>query len=67
MAAMLLQELGVSHHNGKQAQYITFLPALHSILAEVLVVLTSRLAPQVRREARKRRQNVCVWAHLEPI
>ena len=67
MAAMLLQELGVSHHNGKREQYITFLSALHSILTEVLVVLTSRLAAQARLEARRRRQNVCVWAHLEPI
>ena len=67
MAAMLLQDLGVSHHNGKQAQYITFPPALHSILTEATVVLISRLAPQVRREARKRRQNVCFWVHLQSI
>jgi hypothetical protein len=60
MAAMLLQDLGVSHHNGKLAKYITSLSALHSILIEVLVVLTRRLVPQVRREPRKRRQNVCV-------
>jgi len=58
MAAMLLQDVGVFHHDGKHAQYTTFLSTLHSILNEVLVVLTSRVAAKVRREARKRRQNV---------
>lgn len=33
MAAMLLQDLGVSHHNGTQAPYVTsFLPSSASLL-----------------------------------
>lgn len=39
MAAMLLQDLGVSHHNGRQSPHTTVLPAFLAILTEGLAVL----------------------------
>lgn len=60
MAAMLLQDLGVSHHNGTQTPDIAFLPAFLCFLAEVLPVRPTRQAPPVRHEARKRQQTDCV-------